>query len=58
MPNPQVDVQNITVQINIKLSDLTEKVFKVFDSFGVAIFGDAHINNFPRGITKSNLNSK
>ena len=45
--NPQVVGQNITVQTNIKLSDSTEKVFKLFDRFGVATFGDAQINNLP-----------
>ena len=29
VPNPQVDGQNITVQTNIKLSDSTEKAFKI-----------------------------
>jgi 20S proteasome alpha/beta subunit len=45
--NPHVVGQNITVQTNIKLSDSTEKVFKLFDRFGVATFGDAQINNLP-----------
>ena len=45
--NPQVVGQNITFQTNIKLSDSTEKVFKLFDRFGVATFGDAQINNLP-----------
>ena len=45
--NPQLVGQNITVQTNIKLSDSTEKVFKLFDRFGVATFGDAQINNLP-----------
>ncbi|MEY4860981.1 MAG: hypothetical protein RL059_680 [Bacteroidota bacterium] len=47
VPNPQVAGQNITVQTNINLSDSTEKVFKLFDYFGLATFGDAHINNLP-----------
>ncbi|MBL0048079.1 MAG: hypothetical protein IPP32_08305 [Bacteroidetes bacterium] len=47
VPNPQAAGQNMTIQTNIKLSDSTEKVFKLFDRFGVATFGDAHINNLP-----------
>ena len=45
--NPQVVGQNIAVQTNIKLSDSTEKVFRLYDCLGVATFGDAQINNFP-----------
>lgn len=47
VPNPQIVGQNINVQTNIILSDATHKVFKLFDRFGVATFGDAHIDNLP-----------
>jgi hypothetical protein len=47
VPNPQVPGQNINVQTSIVLSDATHKVFKLFDRFGVATFGDAHIDNLP-----------
>jgi len=47
LPNPQQPGQNHNVQTNIVLSDATHKVFKLFDRFGVATFGDAHIGNLP-----------
>lgn len=47
IPNPQIAGQNINVQTNIVLSDATHKVFKLFDRFGVATFGDAHIDKLP-----------
>lgn len=46
-PNPQNPEQNINVQTSIVLSDATHKVFKIFDRFGVATFGDAHIDTLP-----------
>jgi len=46
-PDPQNPANQITVQTNIKLSDSTHKVFKLYDRFGVATFGDAHIQNLP-----------
>lgn len=47
IPDPQVAGQNITVQTNIKLSDSTEKVFKLFNRYGVGTYGDALINSLP-----------
>jgi hypothetical protein len=47
IPNPQNPQQQITVQSMFTISDATLKVFKIFDRFGVATFGDAHIDNLP-----------
>ncbi len=46
-PNPAAAGQFTNVQTNITLSDATNKVFKMFGRFGVATFGDAHIENLP-----------
>ena len=45
--NPQNSQQQINVQTMFTISDATLKVFNVFGIFGVATFGDAHINNLP-----------
>lgn len=47
VPNPQALGQNINVQTSLTLSDATNKIFKLFNRFGVATFGDAHIANLP-----------
>lgn len=46
-PNPAAPGQVINMQTNITLSDATNKVYKMFGRFGVATFGDAHIENLP-----------
>lgn len=47
IPNPQNAAQNLTVHTNIVVSDSTSKIFKMYDRFGVATFGNSHINNLP-----------
>lgn len=47
IPNPNDSKQSINVQTNITLSDATDKVFNVFDRFGVGTFGDALLENMP-----------
>ena len=47
IPNPQNPKQNLTVHTNIVVSDFTNKIFKIYDRFGIATFGNSHINNLP-----------
>lgn len=47
VPNPQMPGQVVNIQTSIILSDATHKVFKLFNRFGVATFGDANIDNLP-----------
>jgi hypothetical protein len=47
IPNPQNPQQNLTVHTNIVVSDFTSKVFKMYSRFGVATYGNSHINNLP-----------
>jgi 20S proteasome alpha/beta subunit len=39
--------QTIIAQTQIVLSDFAEKVFNVFDKYGIGTFGDAFVNNLP-----------
>lgn len=47
VPNPNNLAQMLAVQNNIVISDATEKVFLLYDRFGVGSFGDAILNNMP-----------
>ena len=47
IPNPQIPEQNLTVHTNIVVSDFTNKIFKMYDRFGISTFGNSHINNLP-----------
>lgn len=47
VPNPANPANQITVQTNIVLSDAAEKVFLLYDRFGIGTFGDALVNNMP-----------
>jgi hypothetical protein len=46
-PNPQNPNQQIDIQTSITLSDAASKIFRVFDLYGIGMFGDAVINNLP-----------
>lgn len=46
-PNPQDPTESIQVQTNIVLSDHANKVFELYDKYGVGTFGDALVNNMP-----------
>lgn len=37
----------IVQQTNLVMSDSTNKVFQIFNKYGIATFGDAHISNLP-----------
>jgi 20S proteasome alpha/beta subunit len=47
IPSQQNPGQNLTVHTNIVISDSTNKIFKMYDRFGIATFGNSHINNLP-----------
>lgn len=47
IPNPQSTGQSLTVHTNIVVSDFTNKIIKMYDRFGIATFGNSHINNLP-----------
>jgi len=45
--DPRDTNKQITVQTNIVISDAADKVFRLFQNFGVATWGDAMINGLP-----------
>jgi hypothetical protein len=46
-PNSQDPNAQITVQTQVVISDAANKIFLLYDRFGVGAFGDAIINNMP-----------
>lgn len=46
-PNPQNPKVSLTVHTNIVVSDFTNKIFKIYGRFGIATFGNSHINKLP-----------
>lgn len=46
-PNPKNPSETIQVQTNIVLSDHADKVFELYEKYGVGVFGDALVNNMP-----------
>jgi hypothetical protein len=47
VPNPNNPTTQITVQTNIVVSDANEKVYCLWNRYGIGSFGDAHVNNMP-----------
>ena len=47
VPDPKNPATQITVQTNIVVSDANEKVYCLWNRYGIGSFGDAHVNNMP-----------
>jgi hypothetical protein len=47
IPDPQNPANQITLQTDLVVSDAANKVFELYDKYGLGTFGDALVNNLP-----------